>query len=98
MKPEVKEIVDELFADIRALSDRAEVAESERDEAMRVLSRLLPYINVEGMTYADLQQLELARKMLGIEEEACHYCERPKWHESDCPVLLDQVAERMPIG
>ena len=32
-------------------------------------------------------------------EKPCHYCDAEGGrHEMDCPVLLDEIAQRMPIG
>lgn len=63
------------------------------DEAERVIASL----RAEN---ADLRRRnqELREEIRTLGEGPCHYCDSVGWHEEDCPVLLDRVAERLPVG
>lgn len=45
-----------------------------------------------------LEVKRLRAEVAELKGGPCHYCDAAGWHEMDCPKLLDQVAERMPIG
>src|SRR5690606_26923291 len=72
---------------------------TKRDVRANRLARLEEMARLRGdNAMLRLEVKRLRAEVAELKGGPCHYCDAAGWHEMDCPKLLDQVAERMPIG
>lgn len=86
-------LMDDLRTSIDAAERELKALRDENRELCRLLARTVELVGKTELTFADQEQLRMARERIGRsnprdDRGRCHYCdaEEGEFHRTDCPV------------